>query len=648
MESQESLASQEDQSEDVDKDDILDSLSEVIERHLLAQTPISISELSTQFDLPRSEVEDCVEALNALTGLIEPRAVIDKTPESLGPYKILEEIGRGGMGVVYRAIQPSLGREVAVKVLKRTRTVEGHSLERFQREAQIIARLNHPHIVTIHDIQEHKGLDYIVMDLIRGASLADYLEEKGVLSLHQSAQLTLQIAEALSHAHQRSVLHRDVKPRNVIFNEQGQVLLTDFGLAKMADSKARGITKTGYFMGTLQYAAPEQVLGCWKDTDARADVYALGTTLYHMLTGAPPFAELPEVAKTVAIIEKDPPRPSEIRGDLFAGHPLETLCLKCLEKDPEHRYQSVSEIIHCLQEYFSPDSERLPQIVISNDGPSIPFLERRGVSAFLIFLAGFLFGAALFSMGRQDALSLGNSAQGSAKIEALLEKIEKNAGASERESDGLAIAYLTQALQDERGNHVFHALLKIQQELEDAEAELWQELEQPSASELERGEQRIVGLPLALRKSQERFSEGPFFDDSEALEKAQRRLWSRRRRGEGSVIESRDLFRRVAKARQNAALGRGQIRLARLICQALAAAPNRIQATKALRNYLWAERDEKRAIVAALSLESLGGPLADETIAAARARFSKGGLFDRRLRLKSLNSSAAVPFAEEK
>ncbi|MDF1663158.1 MAG: serine/threonine-protein kinase [Planctomycetota bacterium] len=646
MESHELLASQDNQSEGIDKDDILDRLSEVIERQLLAQGPISISGLSTQFDLPKSEVEDCVEAMQALTGLIAPCTLVDKTPEKLGPYKILEEIGRGGMGVVYRAIQPSLGREVAVKVLKRSRTVEGHSLERFQREAKIIARLNHPHIVTIHDIQEHKGLDYIVMDLIRGESLADYLEEKGVLSLHQSAQLTLQIAEALSHAHQRSVLHRDVKPRNVIFNEQGQVLLTDFGLAKMSDSKARGITKTGYFMGTLQYAAPEQVLGCWKNTDARADVYALGTTLYHMLTGAPPFAELPDVAKTVAIIEENPPRPSEIRGDLFRGHPLEALCLKCLEKDPDHRFQSVSEIIQCLREYFSPETDSAGSLAPSEQQKT-PFFERRAVSSLLILLAGFLLGALCFSLKSQDALSLEKSGQSSNKLEALLGRIERDEWPRGPESDGIAIAYLTRALQGDEDGQVYGALKRIQRTLEEAEAGLWQELEQPTFGEMELGEQRIVGLPVALRSTQARFPKSPLAQHQRALETAQRRLWSRRKQGEGGRTESRGLFQRVVVARQSAALRRGQIRLAGLICQALVAAKNPEQAMQALRDYLGAERDEKRALVGALSLQRLGGPLTDQVIAATRLRVANGALFDHRLDSNSLNSRPPIQSAEE-
>lgn len=626
MESKKSLASELEEPNDVDKDDILDSLSEEIERQLALQEPLSISELSTQFKLSRSEVEDCVEALQALHGLIATPAHSDETPESLGPYRILEEVGRGGMGVVYRAIQPSLGREVAVKVLRQARAEGAHCLERFQREAKIIARLNHPHIVTIHDIQEHKGLDYIVMDLIRGESLADYLDEKGVLSLQQSAQLTLQIAEALSHAHQRSVLHRDVKPRNVIFNEQGQILLTDFGLAKMADSKARGITKTGYFMGTLQYAAPEQVLGCWKDTDARADIYALGTTLYHMLTGAPPFSELPDVAKTVAIIDKDPPRPSEIRQDLFAGHPLEQLCLRCLEKDPDDRFQSVSEIIRRLRDYLSPESDPPIPPPLPLSPPRKPLLERPALSSLLIFLAGLLLGVMLISLKRHDALSMEQTEAPRTLTESWLTQIAEGEEGPQEVSDGVVIARLAMALQDNRDRAVFDALKSIQRRLRVAELELWKELEQANFAEREVGQSRLFALPETLRRTWAAFPHPPSSDDRALLELARRRLWLRRRPSSGIAKEPRALFQKVLEARQNASLGEGQIRLARLICQALVVAKDRERARDALRGYLAAEYNEHRAKMALRSLQELKGPRASSVETALKNRFQRRAL----------------------
>jgi len=206
---------------------------------------------------------------------------------TIGPYAIEGELARGGVGVVYRARDPGLGRDVAVKLLHAGRGAAPNLRRRFQREAEALARLSHPHVVAVHAAGEAAGCPYLVMDLVPGASLQDRLDREGPLPVREAVGLAAKIARALEAVHAAGLLHRDVKPANVLLRAGDRApLLTDFGLAKDLDSSQTRLSKTGRFLGTPGFWPPEQARGRLSETGPAADVYALGATLYALLTGA--------------------------------------------------------------------------------------------------------------------------------------------------------------------------------------------------------------------------------------------------------------------------------------------------------------------------------------------------------------------------
>jgi len=271
-----------------------------------------------------------------------------------GDYELLEEIARGGMGAVFRARQVSLKRFVAVKVLLAAEFANETSRERFRREAEAVASLNHPNIVSIYEVGEHEGCPYFSMELIEGRSLADLTREKPVPA-RRAAQWLKTIAEAVHYAHQRGVLHRDLKPSNVLVDKADVPHVTDFGLAKRIET-GEALTQTGQVLGTPSYMPPEQADPKRGEAAATSDVYSLGAVLYHALTARPPFmAEtLTQTLRLVAEAE-----PVSLRL-LNPGVPrdLETICHKCLEKDPRHRYPTAQELADELSRFLSDEPSR--------------------------------------------------------------------------------------------------------------------------------------------------------------------------------------------------------------------------------------------------------------------------------------------------
>ena len=262
----------------------------------------------------------------------------------LGPYEILERIGAGGMGVVYRALDTRLRRDVAIKVLPSdTLGFEGAQL-RFQREGLALARLSHPNIATLFDVGEWEGVSYLVMECVAGRSLAAVLAE-GPLAIDDAVTLAIEIAEALAEAHERRIVHRDLKPANVIVTPKGHAKVLDFGIAKLltATDEGRGAsvaTETRGAIGTLAYMSPEQALG--EPIDERSDLWSFGVLLYESLTGALPFAGAGTLGTLQAITTASPAPLRGRRADLPEG--LERIVLRALAKDPAQRYQSASEI----------------------------------------------------------------------------------------------------------------------------------------------------------------------------------------------------------------------------------------------------------------------------------------------------------------
>ena len=261
-------------------------------------------------------------------------------------YSLLAQLGSGGMGVVYRAYDTKLSRDVALKVLREDLSVSQAARTRFQREAEALARLSHPNIVAIHDVATPSSSQpYLVMDLVEGRSLAQCLQD-GPLPCREAANLVVQLADALTHAHRALVLHRDLKPSNVLLTMGGTPLLTDFGLAKLTDDSAA--SHTDHFVGTPHYVSPEQAQGT--HVDVRTDVYGLGATLYALLTGQPPFQGETTMAVLKAVLSSDPPRLSRLRPEVEAD--LETICHKALQPAPDMRYATVSELGQDLQAYL--------------------------------------------------------------------------------------------------------------------------------------------------------------------------------------------------------------------------------------------------------------------------------------------------------
>ena len=257
-------------------------------------------------------------------------------------YELRGLLGRGGMGEVWRAWDPALGREVALKLLLRGH-VRADLSERFRREAEALARVQHPHVIRVHDAGVHAGRAYLVLELIQGASLEDSLQ-RGPLDPRAAVALVAKLADALQAVHEAGLLHRDVKPDNVLLRPDGEPLLTDFGLALHAGD-AR-LTQSGAFVGTPGYLPPEQAAGTRDGAGVPSDVYALGAVLYACLTGQPPHGALDAVQLLLAA-ERLPPPPSTRVATLPPA--LDAICLRCLQPDPGARFASMAELSRALR-----------------------------------------------------------------------------------------------------------------------------------------------------------------------------------------------------------------------------------------------------------------------------------------------------------
>jgi outer membrane protein assembly factor BamB/predicted Ser/Thr protein kinase len=285
-----------------------------------------------------ADLEACLAGLEFIHAAETPAA---GRAQVLGDFRILREVGRGGMGAVFEAEQISLGRRVALKILRFGAVSDPTAIERFQREAETVAKLHHTNIVPIFAVGTERGVNYYAMQFIEGRSLAEVLSEsKGPLAASQVAEWGLQAAEALAHAHQRGVIHRDVKPSNLLIDRENRLWLTDFGLARRLDDVT--LSLTGALLGTPRYMSPEQAVASKKRVDHRSDLFSLGATLYELLTGQPAFrGDTPhDVIQHILTSQPTPIR------QLARGVPrdLETIVMKCLSKDPGERYSAASDL----------------------------------------------------------------------------------------------------------------------------------------------------------------------------------------------------------------------------------------------------------------------------------------------------------------
>lgn len=261
-------------------------------------------------------------------------------PQSFGDYELLEEIGRGGMGVVYRARQRSLDRVVAVKMMAFGPGSSSELVKRFRAEAVSAASLHHPNIVAIHEVGLHEGQHFFVMDYVEGQSLARLVGNQP-LPAKRAATYLETVAEAVHYAHERGILHRDLKPSNVLIDAQDQPHVVDFGLARRLEGQSE-LTVDGQVLGSPHYLPPEQATGQRGHVSRHTDVYGLGATLYHLLTGRPPF-QAESLAQTLdQVLHAEPVAPRLLNPSV--PRDLETICLKCLEKEQSRRYSTAQEL----------------------------------------------------------------------------------------------------------------------------------------------------------------------------------------------------------------------------------------------------------------------------------------------------------------
>ena len=271
-------------------------------------------------------------------------------------YEILEKIGTGGMSDVYKAKCHKLNRYVAIKVLKQEFSENANFVSKFRIEAQAAAGLMHPNIVNVYDVGEENGIYYIVMELVEGITLKKYIEKKARLSYKEAVSIAIQVSMGIEAAHNNHIIHRDIKPQNIIISKDGKVKVTDFGIAKAATSN----TITSNVMGSVHYTSPEQARGGY--SDEKSDIYSLGITMFEMLTGRVPFNGETTVAIAIKHIQEEMPSPKEFVPEIPSS--VASIVLKCCQKSPDRRYQNMAELIADLkQSLINPEED----FVVNND-----------------------------------------------------------------------------------------------------------------------------------------------------------------------------------------------------------------------------------------------------------------------------------------
>src|SRR5918997_4856444 len=258
-------------------------------------------------------------------------------------FRLEEQVGSGGMSSVYRAFDPTLERHVAIKLMHRDISSDPDQLERFRREARAVAQLNHPHVVTVIDAGEDDGAPYIVFEYVEGETLKDRIRRMGRLPVPEAVAYAIEIGRALACAHANKLVHRDVKPQNVLIDAEGRAKVTDFGIARSLE--AEGLTATGRVLGTTDYVAPEQALG--EDVDARSDIYSLGVLLFEMVTGDVPFKAETLVGVAMKHVNERIPNVQRRRPEVSSA--LAAVIERSTEKKPEKRYADMATMLGDLE-----------------------------------------------------------------------------------------------------------------------------------------------------------------------------------------------------------------------------------------------------------------------------------------------------------
>jgi serine/threonine protein kinase len=269
-----------------------------------------------------------------------------------GRFRLEEQVGSGGMSSVYRAFDPTLERHVAIKLMHRDISNDADQLERFRREARAVAQLNHPHVVTVIDAGEDDGNPFIVFEYVEGETLKDRIRRLGRLPVAEAVAYAVEIARALECAHSHMLVHRDVKPQNVLIDPDGRAKVTDFGIARSLE--AQGLTATGRVLGTTDYVSPEQALG--HEVTAQSDIYSLGIVLYEMLTGEAPFQADTQVAVAMKHVREPLPDVQRRRPEISAA--LASVVERATAKETKNRYATVAEMVHDLEEVLAIEAAR--------------------------------------------------------------------------------------------------------------------------------------------------------------------------------------------------------------------------------------------------------------------------------------------------
>src|SRR5437667_10092106 len=303
-------------------------------------------------DSPQHSCGACL--LETGLGSVEPEGEINVDPApspmlmDFGDYESLEEVGRGGQGVVFRARQKSLNRTVALKVIALGHWATEAHLRRFRREAEAAAHLEHPGIVPIHEVGERDGSCYFSMKFIEGGQL-DAVAKREPMPPRRAAELMAKVARIVHYAHEHHILHRDIKPGNILLDQKGEPHLTDFGLARLVETEST-VTRTMEVLGTPSYMAPEQAVGNNAQLTSATDVYGLGAVFYQLLTGQPPFAGGTTFETVRLVLDTEPRQPRLWNPKV--DRELSTICLKCLEKDPKRRYPSALDLAEDLEHWL--------------------------------------------------------------------------------------------------------------------------------------------------------------------------------------------------------------------------------------------------------------------------------------------------------
>ncbi|MEG1291008.1 MAG: Stk1 family PASTA domain-containing Ser/Thr kinase, partial [Lachnospiraceae bacterium] len=296
-------------------------------------------------------------------------------------YEIVGKIGTGGMSDVYKAKDHTLGRFVAIKVLKQEFSEDVNFVTKFRTEAQSAAGLEHPNIVNIYDVGSENGLYYIVMECIEGITLKTYIEKKGQLSFKEAVSIAIQVGRGIETAHNKNIIHRDIKPQNIIISTEGKVKVTDFGIARAASSN----TINSDVMGSVHYASPEQARNGF--VDRKSDIYSLGIVMYEMVTGRVPFDGESTVAVAIQHLQEEMIVPSAYAPDLPIS--MEKIILKCTQKSPDRRYESISDLMVDLKKVLIYPEEDFVVMVPLGQQEKTKIMKRRRIRTFI--LGGLIF-----------------------------------------------------------------------------------------------------------------------------------------------------------------------------------------------------------------------------------------------------------------